>query len=181
MHQLFTDRTQLLQYLQTAAANPAVHWENHGSRCLDYRQLNPHIGVSCYIHCQQHLLILERSHLVSAPGTWGTVSGYVDKLELIERSPQIFHDHLLEEFAEELGWTIAPPLQLIHRSAQSLIFPDIQVHLELFSLEVPSREIPIQLNAEHLDYRWVPFEQLPAWEPKLISHFLQGLTSCEIG
>lgn len=176
--QLFESQAQVIGYLKAAAANPEFHWTFGGDRCLNYCQLTPQVGVSCYIHCSDQLLLLERSAKVACPGTWSTVSGYVDKLRLIEARDDIFTAHLLEEFREEVGWEIQPEMQLRYQTPDALIKPGVKVHFELFTLSLPTTEIEIRLNDEHLDYCWVNLADLNDWHDRLIPGFRSGLSRC---
>ena len=176
--QLFDSQAQVIGYLKAAAANPEFHWTFDGEHCLNYCKLMPQVGVSCYVHCGDEILLLERSETVACPGTWSTVSGYVDKLRLIETQEDIFAAHLLEEFREEVGWEIRPEMQLHYRSPDALIKPGVKVHFELFTLSIPTTDIAIQLNDEHLDYRWVNVSDLNDWDDRLIPGFRSGLNCC---
>jgi 8-oxo-dGTP pyrophosphatase MutT (NUDIX family) len=178
-------QTQLaiLQHLQQAAKNPEFHWDWKNDRRLNYQKLRPHVGVCCYIHSDEYVLLLERSHNVNGPGYWGTVSGFIDKLSLLQNidlttGVEIFAAHLQEEFHEELGWTIDQDLQPQYHTHQILEFPDLEVHLELFSLAVANRDRPIVLNAEHTRYQWVPFAELENWRSRLLTAFIEGMALC---
>jgi 8-oxo-dGTP pyrophosphatase MutT (NUDIX family) len=184
-------RSQILQHLQQAANNPEFHWDWKNDRRLNYQKLRPHVGVCCYVHCDEHVLLLERSKQVNGPGYWGTVSGFVDKLSLLQNldissdislamsaGTEIFAAHLREEFHEELGWSIDAAHHLQHHQHQTLEFPDLQVHLELFSLALTDRNRPIVLNAEHTSYQWVPFVELEQWRSRLLAAFIEGMELC---
>jgi 8-oxo-dGTP pyrophosphatase MutT (NUDIX family) len=176
-------QSAILRHLQQAANNPEFHWDWQNHRRLNYQKLRPHVGVCCYVHCDRHMLLLERSANVNGPGCWGTVSGFVDKLSLLQNidittGSGIFTEHLREEFYEELGWTIEQDLNLQHHTQQTLEFPDLQVHLELFSLAVVNRDRPIVLNAEHTSYEWVPFAELENWRSRLLAAFIEGMALC---
>ncbi|MBE9033090.1 NUDIX domain-containing protein [filamentous cyanobacterium LEGE 11480] len=180
-NQLFESQAQVIAYLKAAAANPEFHWTFEDDRCLDYRKLTPQVGVSCYIHCADKILLLERSDKVACPRTWSTVSGYIDKLRLIETDINIFQAHLLEELVEEVGWTVDPTMQLAYGSPDALIKPGVEVHFELFTLTVPTTDLEIQLNDEHLDYCWVDLAELATWDDRLIPGFRSGLAVCGLG
>jgi 8-oxo-dGTP pyrophosphatase MutT (NUDIX family) len=158
-------RTYLLQLAQT----PANLMEREGEPVINYHAQPILAAVSCYAIWQNKVLSLQRSALINCPGTWGAVSGYIDSLALIQSSPSFCRDHAQIEFAEEVGWQLAPE-QLRYCGSHLLIKPQLQIHFEIFGilLEDPPA---IVLNPEHDAYTWIRFSDLDLWQPKLITQF----------
>ncbi len=173
---LFVDEEDIRNYVTQVASVPAnVKVTADGKQRLNYRHLNIKIGVSCYVLTQQQILILERSPTVSFGGRWGTVSGYVDDLAIIRNSSHICRDHLIEEFQEEIGWTISDPTSLKYCGTHALITSQIKIHFEIFSLLLVDQPPAITLNSEHLCCRWVDRKTINELRPILITQFLEGL------
>ena len=126
MPAIFENEDDIKNYVTQAAFEPTnIKVTAHGQQRLIYRNLDIKIGVSCYVFAQDQILILERSPTVNFGGRWGTVSGYVDDLEIIRNSDQICRDHLIQEFSEEIGWTISDPAMLKYCGTHALIRPQL--------------------------------------------------------
>jgi 8-oxo-dGTP pyrophosphatase MutT (NUDIX family) len=173
---LFKNEDDIKNYVIQAASEPAnILVTADGKQCLNYRNLDIKIGVICYVLTQEQILILERSPTVNFGGQWGTVSGYVDDIEIIRNSSQFCRDHLIEEFSEEIGWTINDPTMLKYCGTHALIQPQLKVHFELFSLLLIDEPPAIALNSEHTCCRWVDLVRIGELRPILITQFLEGL------
>lgn len=176
MPALFENEDDIKKYVIQAASLPAnVKVTAHGQQRLNYRNLDIKIGVSCYVFAKDQILILERSPTVNFGGRWGTVSGYIDDLEIILNSNHICRDHLIQEFAEEIGWTISDPIMLRYCGTHALIGPQVKIHFEIFSLLLTDEPPAIALNSEHLCYRWIERVTIEELRPILITQFLEGL------
>lgn len=173
---LFTTGKDIRKYLLKAAEQPEnIQVMADGKQYLNYRNLNIKVGVVCYVFTQDQILILQRSPTVKFSGQWGTVSGYIDDLELIRNSNQFCRDHLIQEFSEEIGWTIDEPRMLKYCGTHTLIQPQRKVHFELFSLSLSDEPPAIVLNSEHLCSRWVEVMTIKTLRPILVTQFLEGL------
>lgn len=169
-------------YILQAATQPEqVFLNRNGDRCLSYRNLPRKVGVSCYVIWQNRILLLKRSSLVKFAGKWGTVSGYVDNLELLHNSEDFIRDHIIQELLEEVGWIVDQSMKLRYCGTHTLIKPNSQIHFELFSLVFEQEPPSIQLNVEHTDYQWVDLSQLSCFESVLITQFVEGLAICNTG
>lgn len=176
MSAIFHNETEIQQYVIKAASFPEnIKVTYDGNQLLNYRNLDTKIGVTCYVLTPDKILILERSPTVNFSGRWGTVSGYVDNLEIIRNSSQICRDHLIQEFQEEIGWTISDPTILKYCGTHALIKPQLKIHFEIFSLLLTDEPEAITLNPEHLRYRWVERVKLEEMRPILITQFLECL------
>lgn len=176
MSAIFQNETEIQQYvIQTASFPGNIKIDNNGKQLLNYRNLDTKIGVTCYVLTPEKILILERSPTVNFGGRWGTVSGYVDNLEIIRNSSQICRDHLIEEFQEEIGWTISDPAILKYCGTHALIKPQLKIHFEIFSLLLIDEPPTITLNSEHLGCRWVERVTIEEMRPILITQFLECL------
>lgn len=166
-------------YILQAASQPEHLFVNsQGEKCLSYRNLPLKVGVSCYVIWQNQILLLKRSPIVKFGGKWGTVSGYVDNLELLHNSEDFVRAHIIQEFSEEVGWVVDESMNLRYCGTHALIQPDSQVHFELFTLVFEQEPPAIQLNVEHSDYQWVELSQLSRFKSVLITQFVEGLDVC---
>jgi 8-oxo-dGTP pyrophosphatase MutT (NUDIX family) len=173
---LFENEDDIKNYVIQAASKPTnLKVTTNGKQRLNYRNLDIKIGVSCYVLAQDQVLILERSPTVNFGGRWGTVSGYIDSLEIIRNSSQICREHLIEEFEEEIGWTITDPAMLKYCGTHALIGPQLKIHFEIFSLLLIGEPPAIALNSEHICHRWVDRVTIKELHPILITQFLEGL------
>ena len=176
MPRLFDNEAEIKNYLVQAASEPAnIKVTADGKQRLNYRNLGIKIGVTCYVLAQGRVLILERSPLVNFGGRWGTVCGYIDTLEIIQNSNQIYCDHLIEEFQEEVGWAISDPTMLTYCGTHALIQPQLKIHFEIFSLLLIDEPPAITLNLEHIRCRWVNLQTIAELRPLLITKFLECL------
>jgi len=176
MPRLFDNEAEIKNYLIQAASEPAnLKVTADGKQRLNYRNLGIKIGVTCYVLAQSRVLILERSPLVNFGGRWGTVSGYIDDLEIIQNSNQICRDHLIQEFQEEIGWTISDSMMLKYCGTHALIQSQLKIHFEIFSLQLIDEPPAITLNQEHKRCSWVDLETINELRPILITQFLEGL------
>lgn len=173
---IFDNDNDMRHYILQAASQPEnIKVAADGKQYLNYRNLNIKIGVIGYVLTQEQILILERSPTVNFGGQWGTVSGYVDDLEIIQNSNQFCRDHLIQEFSEEIGWTFDDPSLLKYCGTHALIHPQWKVHFELFSLLLSDEPPEISLNSEHICCRWVDWVTIKTLRPILITQFLEGL------
>ena len=178
---IFESEQEIKDYIIHASLNPEnIRSISHGEQCLSYRNLKTIIGVSAYIIFNNKLLILERSPTVKHGGKWGTVSGYVDNLEIIHTSGQIFHDHIIKEIQEEIGWELDDRMTLRYCKSHALIEPNIKIHFELFTLSISQAPPDIQLNPEHLSYRWIELVKITDLKQILITQFIEGLEKCNL-
>ena len=173
---IFNNENEIRTYILQAASEPGnVKVTADGKQRLNYRNLDIKIGTLCYILKRDRILILERSPIVNFGGQWGTVSGYIDDLDIVRNSDHICRDHLIEEFSEEIGWTIGEPEKLQYCGTHALVESQLKIHFELFSLMLIDEPLAIALNSEHLCYRWVDLVTLEELRPILITQFLEGL------
>ncbi len=173
---LFNTGNDIRNYILKAAEQPEnIQVMADGKQYLNYRNLNIKVGVVCYVLTPDRILILQRSPTVKFSGQWGTVSGYIDDLELIRNSSQFCRAHLIQEFSEEIGWTIDDPRMLKYCGTHTLIQPQRKVHFELFSLSLSDESPTITLNPEHICFRWVELMTIKRLRPILITQFLEGL------
>jgi len=173
---LFENETDIRNYILQATSEPEnVKVMPDGKQRLNYRNLDIKIGVICYVLAQNRILILERSPTVNFGGRWGTVSGYIDDLDIIQNSNQICRDHIIQEFQEEIGWTIRDLEMLKYCGTHALIGTQVKIHFEVFSLLLIDEPPAITLNSEHLCCRWVDRETIKELRPILITQFLEGL------
>lgn len=166
-------------YILQAASQPEhLFLNSNGELCLSYRNLPLKVGVSCYVIWQEKILLLLRSPAVKFSGKWGTVSGYVDNLELLHNSNDFVRDHIVQEFVEEVGWVIDESMNLRYCGTHALMLPESQVHFELFTLVFEQEPPVIRLNVEHTAYQWVELCQLSRFKSVLITQFVEGLEGC---
>jgi len=166
-------------YILKAASQPEHLFVNsNGDWCLSYRNLPLKVGVSCYVIWQEKILLLLRSPAVRFSGKWGTVSGYVDNLELLHNSNDFGRDHIIQEFIEEVGWVVDESMNLRYGGTHALMLPESQVHFELFTLVFEQEPPVIRLNVEHSAYQWVELSQLSRFKSVLITQFVEGLEGC---
>ena len=166
-------------YILKAASQPEHLFINsNGDWCLSYRNLPLKVGVSCYVIWQEKILLLLRSPAVRFSGKWGTVSGYVDNLELLHNSNDFGRDHIIQEFIEEVGWVVDESMNLRYGGTHALMLPESQVHFELFTLVFEQEPPVIRLNVEHSAYQWVKLSQLSRFKSVLITQFVEGLEGC---
>ena len=166
-------------YILKAASQPEHLFINsNGDWCLSYRNLPLKVGVSCYVIWQEKILLLLRSPAVRFSGKWGTVSGYVDNLELLHNSNDFGRDHIIQEFIEEVGWVVDESMNLRYGGTHALMLPESQVHFELFTLVFEQEPPVIRLNVEHSAYQWVELSQLSRFKSVLITQFVEGLEGC---
>lgn len=117
--------------------------------------------VSCFvIRNDKKILLLKRSDKVSTyQGRWATVSGYIEAGEKDDETA-------FKEIREELGLN-TNEIELIKKG--SLVYADGKwiVHPYLFRLR--SDEIKLNLDWEHVRYRWIEPEELNNYDtvPKL--------------
>lgn len=166
-------------YILKAASQPEhLFLNSNGEWCLSYRHLPLKVGVSCYVIWQEKILLLLRSPAVKFSGKWGTVSGYVDNLELLHNSNDFVRDHIIQEFLEEVGWVVDESMNLRYCGTHALMLPESQVHFELFTLVFEQEPPVIRLNVEHTAYQWVELSQLGRFKSVLITQFVEGLEGC---
>ena len=178
---IFESEQEIKDYIIQASLNPEnIRSTPHGERRLSYRNLKTIIGVTCYIIFNNKLLILERSPTVKYGGKWGTVSGYVDNLEIIHTSGQILRDHIIKEIQEEIGWDLNYLMPLKYCNSHALIEPNIKIHFELFTLSISQDPPDIKLNPEHLSYRWIELVKITDLKQTLITQFIEGLEKCNL-
>ncbi len=176
MRPIFENENDIKNYVIQAATEPTnVKVTADGKQRLNYRNLGIKIGVIGYVLAGDRILILERSPTVNFNGQWGTVSGYVDDLEIIRNSSQICLDHLVEEFSEEIGWKISDSGMLKYCGTHAFIAPQCKIHFEIFSLFLRDEPPAIALNSEHTCYRWVDLVTIEKLRPILITQFLECL------
>ena len=181
MTEIFANEREIKDYILQAASKPEnLKLTANGECILNYRHLTTKIGVSCYIIFQNTILILERSPLVNFSGKWGTISGYVDNLEIIQNSRRFLHDHIIQELQEEIGWNLNESMSLKSCNNHALITPQCKIHLELFTLSLVQNPPPIILNSEHLNYKWVELEKIKSFKSILITQFIEGLEKCNL-
>jgi 8-oxo-dGTP pyrophosphatase MutT (NUDIX family) len=176
MSAIFKNEDDIKKYvIQAASLSTNIKVYPDGKHLLNYRNLETKIGVICYVLTKEKILILERSPTVNFGNQWGTVSGYVDDLEIISNSNQFCRDHLIGEFQEEINWTITDPATLKYCGTHALIKPNLKIHFEIFSLVLIEQPPAITLNSEHINYRWVDRDTIEKLRPILITQFLEGL------
>jgi 8-oxo-dGTP pyrophosphatase MutT (NUDIX family) len=179
--EIFASETEIKDYILQASSNPEnVKLTPNGERILNYRHLTTKVGVSCYIIFQNKILILERSPLVKCSGTWGTVSGYVDNLEMIQNSRHFLRPHIIQELQEEIGWHLDESMTLKYCNNHALITPRCKIHFELFTLFLTQKPPKIKLNPEHLTYKWVELAEISSLRPILITQFIEGIEKCNL-
>jgi 8-oxo-dGTP pyrophosphatase MutT (NUDIX family) len=175
---MFVTEQAIKDYILKAASQPDnLFLNSQGDYCLSYRNLPLKVGVSCYVIWQTKILLIKRSPLVKFSGKWGTVSGYVDNLSLLQNSENVVRDHIIQEFQEEIAWIIDESM-LKYCGTHALVQPESQIHFELFILVLEQEPPTIQLNLEHTDYQWVELSQISRLEPVLITQFMEGLSLC---
>lgn len=179
---IFESDREIKDYIIQASLNPEhIKSNNRGERYLSYRKLTTIIGVTCYIIFNNKILILERVPSVNfGGGKWGTVSGYVDSLEIVHTSNQILRDHIIKEIQEEIGWDLDDRMTLSYCSNHSFIEPQVKIHLELFTLFISQTPPDIKLNTEHLSYKWIELAKIKSLKEITVAQFIEGLEKCNL-
>jgi ADP-ribose pyrophosphatase len=178
---MFATEQALKDYIRQAAEQPSnLFLNSNGDWCLSYRNLSLKVGVSCYVIWQSKILLIKRSPKVKFAGKWGTVSGYVDNLTMLQNSPNVFHAHIIQEFQEEIGWSVDESMNLQYWGTHALVQPETQIHFELFTLVLEQEPPKIQLNLEHTAYQWIEISKLSSLKPILITQFIEGLLKTNI-
>lgn len=176
---MFATQQAIIEYIQQAANQPEnLFLNDKGDLYLSYRNLPIKLGVTCYVIWQEKILLLLRSPQVKFGGKWGTVSGYIDNLAILKNSQHIARAHIIQEFQEEICWNLNEATPLQYCGTHSLILPDSQVHLELFTLVLDREPAKILLNLEHTNYQWMELSKIGNLQSNLIAQFLECLEIC---
>jgi hypothetical protein len=115
---------------------------------LDYSASPEAAVLDCYIYCEQKLLILKRRNPLGGSGNpWHVVSGFLDEVRPLQ-------DKVTAEVLEEIG---DQEILCMHA-----LPPYCSKDLRRWTVYPSAAEITshsgIQLNEEHSEFAWIPFE-----------------------
>ncbi|WP_243017912.1 MULTISPECIES: NUDIX hydrolase [Candidatus Cardinium] len=112
--------------------------------------------ATCYIVCNQKILLLKRNNYTTANNTWCMPGG---KLEQNETPLQA----VIRETEEETGILLVPKeTHLVQTIYVRILTPKQDYLLHLFKAVLPRYQpydYEVVLNQEHTDYLWVDLEE----------------------
>lgn len=126
---------------------------------IDYSNSKKALVLTCFVKCQDEILILQRSNKVSTyQGKWNGVAGYIDEIVTVK-------EKALEELREEIGLSekfierikIGEPYEIDDKEINR-IWITVPCLVEL-------KEKPeIKLDWEHTQYKWIKPEEISKFD-----------------
>ncbi|PMC64964.1 NTP pyrophosphohydrolase [Corynebacterium tuscaniense] len=114
-----------------------------------------HGAAGLFLRAGNTVLLQHRAHWVADGGTWALPGGARDSHETVEEAA-------LRETVEECG--IDPALVLIDAAVVTAGTPPGWTYTTVLARTTTGEPIPLEPNAESMELRWVPLEEIRKFE-----------------